>query len=142
MLLRGKRIFIVEDKLNTTAIAQTLLEREGAKVLVERWGIETPLFLKIYGPMDLIMLDLTLPGNVSGFDVFNELRQIHQFTRIPVVAVSAADAATAIPQAQALGFAGFISKPVDLLLFAKQIERILSGESLWIAAKRNDAESS
>lgn len=141
MLLRGKRIFIVEDKLKTTAIAQTLLEREGARVLVERWGTEMQLFLKIYGPMDMILLDLTLPGNVSGFDVFRELHQIYQFARIPIVAVSAADPATAIPQTQALGFAGFISKPVDLLLFAKQIERILSGESLWIAPERDGAEA-
>jgi len=133
VLLAGKRIFVVEDHAGSNAIVKTLLEREGAKVFIDPWGTETIMYLKVYGPMDVILLDLMLPGQVSGFDVFEEIHQVHQFAKIPIVAVSAVSSTTAIPRAQALGFAGFISKPIDLLLFPKQIRRILAGESLWIA---------
>ena len=41
MYLNNKRIFILEDNLENKAIAQMLLERVGATVMVDRWGMET-----------------------------------------------------------------------------------------------------
>src|SRR5579871_6327504 len=104
MYLRGKRVLVIEDNLSNKAIVQALLEREGAKVFVDRWGKELVDRLRVYAPVDLILLDLMLPGQVSGFDVFKQIHQQQEYANIPVVAVSAADASTAIPQAQALGF--------------------------------------
>ena len=133
MILSGKRILIVEDNLSNKAIAQTILERAGAHVVTDRWGVETVERLRRCLPIDLILLDLMLPEQVSGFDVFKRIHQEPGLTQIPVVAVSAADANTAIPEAQALGFSGYISKPIDFLFFSKQIQQILSGESLWVS---------
>jgi CheY-like chemotaxis protein len=50
---------------------------------------------------------------------------------VPIVAISAAELAIAIPRARELGFSGFISKPIDEALFAKQIAQILAGEQVW-----------
>jgi len=49
-----------------------------------------------------------------------------------VVAVSADNPSEAIPKAKSLGFAGFISKPVDQQAFPFQLQRILDGENLWL----------
>src|SRR6266478_31626 len=98
MFLSGKRVLVVEDNLSNKAIVQALLEREGARVFVDRWGKEISERLRTYSPIDLILLDLMLPAQVSGFDVFKQIRQREEFSRIPVVAVSAADASEIIPQ--------------------------------------------
>jgi CheY-like chemotaxis protein len=80
---------------------------------------------------DLIILDLMLKDGVSGFDVFQRIREMPQYAQIPIVAVSASDSAVALPRARALGFSGYISKPIDEALFPKQIAQIIAGEQVW-----------
>jgi CheY-like chemotaxis protein len=131
MVLKGKRLLIVEDNVGNKAIAQMLLERAGARVIIERRGITAVDVLKKSGPFDAVLLDLMFPGNVSGFDVFQQIKLTDEGRDVPVIAVSAADASTALPRAQALGFAGYISKPIDFQLFPHQIHRVINGEPVW-----------
>ncbi len=130
-LLNDKRIFIVEDNLANRAIEQMILERNGAKTAIERYGTTTIERLKAFAPVDIIIMDLMLPDGVSGFDVTDQIRQLPEFSQTPVVAVSAADPAESMPRAKAKGFSGFISKPIDFDRFPQQIARILGGEKLW-----------
>ncbi|GAB4521869.1 MAG: cell-cycle response regulator DivK [Anaerolineae bacterium] len=130
-LLKGKRIFIVEDNIANRAIEQMILEKNGATTATERYGVHTANRLKSFMPVDMIIMDLMLPEGVSGFDVADELRQHTEFAEIPVVAVSASDPAESMPRARSSGFSGFISKPIDFELFPKQIARILDGENIW-----------
>lgn len=132
MLLLNKRIFYVEDNVQNRAIVQLILEREGAKVHFERWGGEDAFVrLKAFMPVDLILLDLMFPKNVSGYDIFDQLRADPDFAHIPVIAVSAADPGAEIPKAKAKGFQGFISKPVSIFSFAAQITKVLAGQTVW-----------
>ena len=131
MYLNNKRIFVLEDNLENKAIAQMLLERAGATVTVDRWGTETLINLKRFAPVDAILLDLMLPGLITGYDIFQQIRQKAEFNHIPIVAVSAADSSTALPKARAMGFSGFISKPIDFRLFAQQIKHVIDGELIW-----------
>lgn len=131
MSLKNKRIFIVEDDLRNKAIAQMLLERAGAIVTFDRWGLDTVAKLRHFTPVDVILLDLMFPRGVTGYDVFKQIRAHTEFVNVPIVAVSAADASEAIPRTQDLGFSGFIAKPVDFAGFANQIERIIAGHALW-----------
>jgi CheY-like chemotaxis protein len=130
--LQNKRIFIVEDNLANRAIEQMILERHGAKTAIERYGTDTIEKLKAFAPIDVIVMDLMLPEGVSGFDVADSIRQMPQFSHIPIVAVSASDPAEAMPKARKKGFSGFISKPIDFDTFPKQIARIINGEQIWI----------
>ena len=136
-MLQGKRIFIIEDNLSNRAVAQILLEQHGAVTAIDRWGQEAVQRLQEFTPVDIILMDLMLPGGITGFDVFDEIRRYPEFDQIPVVAVSAADAALAIPEAQKRGFAGFISKPLDFNLFPQQIARMIEGEKIWYAPTAN-----
>lgn len=131
MLLKDKRIFIVEDNLANRAIEQMILERSGAATAIERYGKDTVEKLKQFAPVDIIVMDLMLPDGVSGFDVTDEIRQHDEFKDVPVVAVSASDPAESMPIARAKGFAGFISKPIDFDQFPEQIARLLQGEQIW-----------
>lgn len=130
-LLDGKRIFIVEDNLANRAIEQLLLEKYGAEVAFERWGRDTLRRLQNFGAVDVIVMDLMLPGGVSGFDIADEIRALPEYIDVPIVAVSASDPAETLPIARAKGFAGFISKPVDFNQFPRQIARVINGEKVW-----------
>lgn len=132
MILQGKRVFIVEDNLENRIVAQMLLTEHGASVAFERWGRGTTDKLKAFAPVDIILLDLMLPGNVTGYDVFDQIRQLPEFNHVPIVAVSAADSSSAIPKAQAKGFAGFIPKPIGFSTFAHYIADLINGKQLWL----------
>ncbi len=132
MLLQNKRVFIVEDNAGNLAIASIYLERQGAKISFSRRGENVSQTILRYLPIDLILTDLMLPDNVSGFDVFNQIRQVPELAHIPIVAVSAADPDTAMPKARQMGFAGYISKPITPLI-VQYVVRAVSGKQVWIA---------
>lgn len=129
--LDGKRIFIIEDNVGNRSIMEFMLEREGAKVAFDRWGQETIERLNQLESVDLILLDINFPGDVTGYDVFQDIRNQPEYANVPVIAVSATDAEVAIPKTQELGFNGFISKPIRHGLFVKQVIQVLEGEKIW-----------
>lgn len=132
MLLKSKRIFLVEDNVANRAIEQMLLEQQGARTAIDRWGMETILRLRAFMPVDIILLDLMFPNDITGYDIFAEIRDHREFDNIPIVAVSASDPSEAVAKTRELGFAGFISKPVNFDLFAQQIADILEGKPGWV----------
>lgn len=84
-------------------------------------------------PIDLILLDLMFPNHISGYDIFDRIRENPTFAHIPIVAISAADPALEMSKARAKGFSGFIGKPINLLQFPQQIVQLLEGEQVWYA---------
>jgi CheY-like chemotaxis protein len=131
MMLKDKRIFIVEDNLQNRVIFQMALIRHGAEVVFERWGRDTMFHLQNNEAIDLIVLDLMLAEGMTGFDIYDQIRSLPQFASVPIIAVSAMDAAVALPQVRSRGFNAFIAKPIDNHLFPKQIAAIVAGESIW-----------
>lgn len=134
MLLNGKRLYIVEDNAINQSILDLILHAQGARTIYDRWGqwgAETIDRLRQSMPIDIILLDLMLSNEVSGYDIFKEIRKHPEFDAIPIVAVSASEPSEALPIVQSLGFSGFISKPIDDALFPNQLLEILNGGSVW-----------
>ena len=142
MLLQGKNIFIVEDNQQNRVVFQMSLIRHGAKVEFERCGRNTIHALQGMLHVDLICLDLMLAHDVSGLDIYKEIRALPSFSKLPIVAVSAMDPAIAVPKVRALGFSGFIAKPINNHLFPKQIAKLLAGESVWYMGEQGVQVSS
>lgn len=130
-LLKDKRIFIIEDNLENRIILRLVLHRHGAQVEFERWGHDVRPRLEAVQPIDIILLDLMFPNGVTGYDIFDRLRQIPSLAQVPIVAVSAADASVALPRCRAKGFNGFIAKPVDDELFPIQVANVIAGQPVW-----------
>lgn len=131
MILENRNIYLVEDNPDNVFILMSILRKHGARVQVDWWARgEVSGLLKAL-PLDLIILDLMLPGGHSGFDIIGEIRTLPELNAVPIVAVSAADPSISIPKAIAKGFAGFIAKPVDNELFPIQIDRLIHGEPVW-----------
>ena len=130
--LQDKRIFYVEDDLKNRAVVQMILEMEGATIGFERWGRkETVDKIRDFKPVDLILLDLMFPRGVTGYDVFEHIREEADLATIPIVAISASDPAIEIPKTRKKGFSGFISKPVSVHTFAEHINTVLDGDTVW-----------
>lgn len=136
MILKDKRIFIVEDNMQNRLIFQMALIRQGASVDFERWGRDTLYHIQNTSRIHLIVLDLMLADGVSGFDIFDQIRALPKYNNIPIVAVSAMDPSIAIPKTRAQGFSGFIAKPIDNTLFPKQLASIIEGEKVWSVGER------
>ncbi|MBI5959083.1 MAG: response regulator [Chloroflexi bacterium] len=131
MLLDGKRIYMVEDNEDNIFVVLSLLRHHGASVQIDWWAKgEAHRVIKAL-PLDLIILDLMLPHDRSGYDVFEEIRAVPELQHVPVVAVSASDPSIAMPIAITMGFNGYISKPVGFDLFPKQIASLIAGEAVW-----------
>jgi CheY-like chemotaxis protein len=76
-------------------------------------------------------MDLMFPKGVTGYDICQAIRAVPDLAAVPIVAVSAADPSEAIPQTRKLGFAGFISKPINFQTFTRQVASIIAGEAVW-----------
>lgn len=130
--LQNKRIFYVEDDARNRGVVQILLQHAGAIVEFDRWGFAEIAIPKIkaFRP-DIILLDLMLPANVTGYEVFDALQRSQGLQNIPVVAVSASDPEIEIPKAKAKGLRGFIAKPINIQRFTQQLTEVLDGQTLW-----------
>lgn len=79
------------------------------------------------GDVDLILLDLAMPG-VRGFSGLMYLRA--QFPSVPVIVVSANDDPAAIRRCMEFGASGFIPKTVGVEAMREAISRVLGG-GVW-----------
>jgi CheY-like chemotaxis protein len=136
MTLKNKLIFVVEDNPQNRAIFTLTFKLSGAVVKFDMWGRDALFHLKGLSKVDLIILDLMLFSGISGYDVFDEIRALPEYASVPILAVSAADPAIALPKARTKGFAGFIAKPIDDRLFPQQVAKVIAGEQVWYAGER------
>ncbi|MGH6771462.1 MAG: response regulator [Xanthobacteraceae bacterium] len=95
------------------------------------------------GEVDLIMLDLAMPG-VRGFSGLMYLRA--QYPSVPIVVVSANDDPTVIRRCMEFGGAGYIPKTLGIDAIRSAIVRVLEG-GVWTPpdvdlGAGSDAESS
>lgn len=134
MLLEGKTIFLVEDDSVNLAIIRVLLKEHGANTPFDHWG-DTTLsnMINLTSKPDIILLDIMLPGKVTGFDIFDLIKAEPKLANIPIVAVTASDPDTTMPKAKAKGFNGYISKPINRHKFPKLLHKVLNGEEVWEA---------
>ncbi|MCC6615640.1 MAG: response regulator [Anaerolineae bacterium] len=130
-VIRGARLFMIEDDIANQSIAKMILESYGANVAFNRWGTDTVADILAFKPVDLILLDMMFPDNVSGFDIFAELHSHPDLQSVPVVAITAMDASQAVPRCRELGFSGYIGKPLNMMTFPTIVARILGGEHVW-----------
>ncbi len=136
MLLKDKRVFIAEDNMQNRIIFQVMLQKHGATVHFERRGDLTIIQLKRMEQVDIILLDLMLADGISGFDMFDKIRALPEYQAVPIVAVSAIDPGAGIAKTKEKGFSGFIAKPIDDVLFPRQIAAAIAGEQVWHAGER------
>ena len=121
---------VVEDDASGLAILSVMLRRIGVRTVMERFARDAVDRAKKLTKVDMIFLDLGLPDG-DGYEVLAQIKQDPALRAVPTIAVTARDASTEMPKAQAAGFDGFLGKPLNRNRFPDQIRRIMEGEGVW-----------
>lgn len=107
MKARVKRILIVDDEPPIQRMLRRNLSVSGYDVLVADTGENAIEMVHLHKP-DLILLDLSLPGELDGLDV---CRQVRHWTQTPIIVVSARSEDSQKVKALDLGADDYLTKP-------------------------------
>jgi DNA-binding response OmpR family regulator len=105
----AKNILIVDDEPNVRLVFRTALAVPEYMVATAEDG-ETALRFLANSPVDLVLLDLLMPG-MSGMEVLQQLRD--KGNEVPVVIVTAHGSIPDAVAAMRLGAIDFVSKPLS-----------------------------
>lgn len=132
-------IVIVDDHpLFRDALKQTLAASFADLRLSEAGSLEELSAVMEQGGVDLVLLDLTMPG-VQGFSGLMYLRAANP--QIPVVIVSANENPSVIRRCLEFGASGFIPKSMPISRIREAIGAILNGE-FWLPDEIDLGQSS
>lgn len=105
------RVLVIEDNALSLELVTVVLESIQCEV-VPAGSAELGLQLALAEPVDLILLDLRLPG-MSGHEAIRLIRQHASLRAIPVIAVTAQAMHGDEAEALRAGFDAYLSKPIN-----------------------------
>ncbi len=120
-------ILYIEDDKGSQRLVKRVLENHGYKIFVAGEGLEGLEIAQTQKP-NLILMDINLP-TMDGQEITTRLRSLPNFSKIPIVAVTANTSPGSRQQALAAGCTGFLTKPINVTLFPRQVESFLTGET-------------
>jgi len=126
-----KTILVVDDEPNVRQYLQTVLEDAGFNVVTAADGVEALELIEQKMP-DFISLDLIMPRK-SGHKLLYELRKHKQWSRIPVLIVTAhardelgkGELQDLLENRVMSGPGTYLEKPVNPLTYVQSIQRAL-----------------
>ncbi len=123
------RILLMDDEYIVQTMAKHMLEYSGHEVLLAGNGEEAIQFYQEHliakRPIDIVMLDLTIPGGMGGKDAVLEILKLDSTAK--VIAASGYSNDPAIAHYRDYGFVDSIAKPFQLDELNATINRVLSG---------------
>jgi two-component system cell cycle response regulator len=121
--MTGMRILVVEDQDSIRRMIEALVQARGYKVTAASSGVKA-IDLASVEPPDLVLLDLTMPGQYDGFEVCRRLRAEAATREIPIIVITAMDDDSARARATEAGANAFYTKPFSPIALLKEIERL------------------
>jgi len=128
---RAARVLLVEDNLVNQLVAQSLLERLGAQVVLAGDG-EQALQRLAEHDFDLVLMDCQMPV-LDGLECTRRWREIEsreRRSRVTVVAMTAASDWLAREECVAAGMDDFLPKPVDQGQLAALLARVVQATAV------------
>jgi CheY-like chemotaxis protein len=123
--LRGKHVLVIDDDARNVFAISSTLELNDLRVTQAsdgRRGIEA---LRAAPDTDLILMDVMMPG-MDGYATMTAIRQMPQFGRLPIIAVTARAMPGDREKSLAAGANDYVTKPVDTEELLACMERWLS----------------
>lgn len=121
--LAGRRLLIVEDNIVNQAVAEGILEAEGAMTAIAGNGREAVEMLRS-AAYDAVLMDLQMP-EMDGYSATKAIRGELGLTRMPIIALTA----HALPEERRrcleAGMDEHLSKPVDPHLLIETVESLV-----------------
>ena len=123
----GGRILVVEDSESIANMIASVLGEHGVDTVW--YGSADGAYDEIRNEdIDLVMIDIVLPGEISGLGLINKVRRL-QSPRgdVPIIAMSGFGDKARRSQAYVLGANEFITKPIDFDVLLHQIRTLVKG---------------
>ncbi len=119
------RILLADDDPMVAQVVRTGLRALGWEVDVAADVMQAVMFAT-RSPPDAMVLDINMPGG-TGLTALERLRASMKTRYLPVLVVSATQDPAVPQQAEALGAAGFLAKPVDIDRLHAELCRMVGG---------------
>ncbi len=119
----AKHILVMDDEPYMLASIKEVLEKEGYRVSGFGTGQKTIDALKSR-KFDLVILDVMMP-DISGWDVFNHIRQTNSKQKVIFVSVLAISPERK-KELETYGPAEYITKPFDREILVNRVKMILT----------------
>ena len=120
-------ILIVEDDKTTQYLLHMLLSRGGYQTRRAGDAAEFVAAMQKAPLPDLVILDLRLKGDVSGFKILTKIRAHPKIATMPVVILSGQTAPNDLMQAVSLGVDAYLSKPTKAKALLDAVTAALGG---------------
>ena len=136
----GGHLLVVDDNEINQQVATELLEGFGFSVEIANNGLEALTKVKQSGnpsKYSMVLMDLQMPV-MGGRAATEEIRKLEQYTKLPIIAMTA-DAMTGVKdECLQAGMSDFISKPIDPYKMLDTIEKwLVKSTHPSTSAKRN-----
>src|SRR5437763_8788371 len=120
----GARVLVVEDNDMNMQLVEYLLEEGGYQIVKAASGEEALSIARTGDPVDLILMDIHLPG-IDGLSVVREMKTDAVTSAIPILALTAHAMRGDKDRFLEAGCDGYISKPIDVKTFLTSIRSYL-----------------
>ncbi len=117
------RVLVVEDNHEVRRMVTASIKTLGDEIeVLDMPSAEEALFIGTSQPLDLVVLDIRLPG-MSGLDMVPRLRKRKPGTKI--ILVTGVDDVEVRQQVSEVGVDAFFFKPIDVTAFLEAVKRCL-----------------
>ena len=124
----SKKILVIDDDTKDRDLVSSRLNEAGYNVICAVTGDEALKRLKDE-KFDLVILDLILP-DIKGEELYQQIRKINRYKRLPVVVLSAKDDAEEIEELFEKGVDDYIIKPPRLSYLVSRVDFNVTDKSV------------
>lgn len=121
-----KKVIIVEDDLILNLLYESYLERLGfqteGELVYGKTAIETTKKIE----PDLIVMDISLEGEIDGIDAMLEIRE---FSDVPVIYITGNSDLYHVERAEKTNYLEYLTKPIEFEDLKKAVEKHFSLDS-------------
>jgi hypothetical protein len=123
-VLAGRKILVVDDDVRNIFALTSALEAHNMEVVHAENGKEGIDLLKATQGIEAVLMDIMMP-EMDGYEAITAIRQMEQFKRLPIIALTAKAMKADRDHCLAVGASDYISKPLD-------INQLLSLLRVWL----------
>lgn len=123
-ILKYKKVLVVDDDIrNVYSLTNALEEQEMTCFVAENGRIALEV-LAANPSIELVLMDIMMP-EMDGFEATKEIRNMPEFNKIPIIAITAKAMKGDREKCLAVGMSDYISKPINM-------EQLLSLLRVWL----------
>jgi CheY-like chemotaxis protein len=125
-VLRDRKALVIDDDPRNVFAIASILRQQGMSVADASSGQEGINALLAVPDTDVVLMDIMMPG-MDGYAAMTVIRQMPEFARLPIIAVTARAMPGDRDKSIAAGATDYVTKPVDP-------EKLLSRIEHWVSA--------